>query len=61
MKIRTEIEMTPEEAKQMMKPSSTGIDAGVQLYSQWANIVQNSAMDFWKVTTQRDDKDERKD
>ena len=64
MKIKTEIEMTPEEAKQMMTPSSTDIDAGVQLYSQWASLVQDSALGFWKASTQpveRGDKNDRKD
>jgi len=46
MKIKTEIEMTPEEAKELMMPSGTQIDAGTHLYQQWLNTLTESAFNL---------------
>jgi len=47
MKIKTEIEMTPEEAKELVTPDKKDIDRGTELYYQWLETVQKSAQQFW--------------
>jgi len=46
MKIKTEVEMTPEEAKELMMPSGTQVDVGTQLYQQWLSTLTESAFNL---------------
>ena len=47
MKIKTEIEMTPEEAKELITPDKKDIDRSTELYYHWLETVQKSAQQFW--------------
>jgi hypothetical protein len=46
MKIKTEVEMTPEEAKELMMPSGKQLDLGSNLYQQWLETVTESAFNL---------------
>jgi hypothetical protein len=46
MKVTIEIDMTPEEARELFVPSDQQAELGRQLYQQWFSAVQKSTMDM---------------
>lgn len=47
MKVKIEIDMTPEEAKELFVPSEKQAEFGSQLYEQWLASVQKSIMEAY--------------
>lgn len=46
MKINVEVDLTPEEAKELFVPSEKQTEFGTQMYEQWLSAVQKSTMDL---------------
>lgn len=46
MKINIEIDLTPEEAKELFVPSEKQAELGTQLYQSWLEAVQKSTWDM---------------
>ena len=46
MKINIEIDMTPEEAKELFVPSEKQAELGTQLYQGWLEAVHKNTLDL---------------
>jgi len=46
MKINVEIDLTPDEAKELFVPSEKQAEFGTQLYERWLEAVQKSTLDL---------------
>ena len=58
MKIKTEIEMTPDEAKELMMPSEKQVDVGTELYQKWLETITESTFNLMNPVYSKQEKDD---
>lgn len=46
MKVTIELDMTPEEAKELFVPSEKQAEFGTELYNKWLEAIQKSTMEL---------------